>query len=622
MNPLEQMEQAVASLTAEGQVFALEDVDIRGYSYRSYINQPASLPEYLQSMLSHADKEWVVLGEERYSYGEGYQHGAEFAVALQQRFGVRKGDRVAIVMRNNPQWMMAFLGAAMAGAVVVPMNGWWTTEELEYGLEDCGATIVVADPQRAARFQPFAGRMGLQVIGVGDFSGLALEVADFMALCAEFAGAEPPPVSIDPEDDACIMYTSGSTGHPKGAVQTHRGIIAALFSWLLLGNATNLVMPPGTPDRSDPVMPPSDPKAPSDPKGSEGALGSEGGGSIPENGGSISGLGSEGGGSIPEGGGSIPDYPACALMTVPLFHATGSHSLFLLSLVVGRKIVLIHKWDVQEAMRLIEAERVTNFNGVPTMSAELQAAAKNSPYDLSSLKEIFAGGAARPPDQVKKITDSFKGSSAGIGYGLTETNALGAVNSGAFYLAKPNSTGRVVPAVTDFRILDEEGRELPVGERGEVCIHSPANVRGYWNKPEATAEAFIDGWFHSGDVGYLDEDGFLYIVDRIKDIIIRGGENISCIEVEAAISAHDAVEEVAVFGLPDERLGESVGAAVVLNEGGDLDAENLQGYLAEHLAAFKIPAHIWFHRDKLPRIASGKIFKRQLKADYAEQLAS
>ncbi len=262
MNPLEQIEQAVASLTADGQVFALEDVDIRGHSYRNYINQPVNLPEYLRSMLSHAQKEWVVLGEERYSYGEGYQYGAEFAVALQQRFGLRKGDRVAIVMRNNPQWMMAFLGAAMAGAVVVPMNGWWTTEELEYGLEDCGATIVVADPARAARFQPFADRLGLQLIGVGDFSDVQLDVADFMSLCAEFAGAEPPPVSIDPEDDACIMYTSGSTGHPKGAVQTHRGIIAALFSWLLLGNATNLVVSP-----SDPNPPPSDPNSPSDPSG-------------------------------------------------------------------------------------------------------------------------------------------------------------------------------------------------------------------------------------------------------------------------------------------------------------------------------------------------------------------
>jgi len=568
MEALEQLAQAVASLTAPGQMFALEDVEIRGHSYRSYKDQPRNLPQYLQAMRRHGDKDWVVLGEERYSYGEGFRLASAFAAALQQRYQVQVGDRVAIVMRNNPQWMIGFIGAALAGAVVVPVNGWWTTEELEYGLEDCGARIVIADPQRAERMLPFAQRLKLELIGVGDFSAFAVPVQDFMTLAAEFADAELLEPELAPDDDACIMYTSGSTGHPKGAVQTHRSIMAALFSWLLLGNASNQVA------------------ASADDK-SAGA-----------------------------------GYPPCALMTVPLFHATGSHSLFLLSLMIGRKIVLIHKWDVQEAMRLIEAERITNFNGVPTMSAELQVAAKTSSYDLSSLKEIYAGGAARPPDQVKKITDSFKGSSAGIGYGLTETNALGAVNSGAFYLAKPGSTGLAVPAVTDFRIVDETGKVLAPGERGEVCIHSPANVRGYWNKPEATAQAFVDGWFHTGDVGYLDEDGFLYIVDRIKDIIIRGGENISCIEVEAAIYAHDAVDEAAVFGLPDERLGETVGAAVVLHPSAVLDADGLRSYLAEHLAGFKIPLHIWFHQDKLPRIASGKIFKRQLKADYAQQLAN
>jgi acyl-CoA synthetase (AMP-forming)/AMP-acid ligase II len=234
----------------------------------------------------------------------------------------------------------------------------------------------------------------------------------------------------------------------------------------------------------------------------------------------------------------------------------------------------------------------------------------------------MAGGAARPPDQVGKISSTFKRASPGIGYGLTETNALGAVNAGALYVANPRSTGRVVPAVTEFRILGEDGRPLPLGERGEVCIKSPANVVGYWNKPEATAEAFVDGWFHTGDVGYMDADGFVYIVDRIKEIIIRGGENISCIEVEAAIYSHPAVHEAAVFGLPDERLGEIVGAAVVLREGASLDAAALREHVAQHLASFKLPAHVWFRSEALPRIASGKIFKRQLKADYAAELAA
>ena len=255
------------------------------------------------------------------------------------------------------------------------------------------------------------------------------------------------------------------------------------------------------------------------------------------------------------------------------------------------------------------------------MSAELQAAAEDSSRDLSSLAEIMAGGAARPPGQVGKIAGTFRRSRPGIGYGLTETNALGTVNAGTLYLAKPGSAGRTVPPVTEIRIVDEGGNALPAGERGEVCIKSPANIRGYWNKPDATAEAFVDGWFHTGDVGYLDEDGFLYIVDRIKEIIIRGGENISCLEVEAAIYSHPDVFEAAVFGLPDERLGEIVGAAVVLREGAGMDAGQLRDFLAAHLAGFKIPAHIWFRTEQLPRIASGKIFKRQLRTDYAAQLS-
>jgi acyl-CoA synthetase (AMP-forming)/AMP-acid ligase II len=272
-------------------------------------------------------------------------------------------------------------------------------------------------------------------------------------------------------------------------------------------------------------------------------------------------------------------------------------------------------------LRLIEQERVTWFNGVPTMSAELQAAAEGSERDLSSLREIMAGGAARPPDQVRRITGTFRQSSAGIGYGLTETNALGAVNSGVFYTARPHSTGRVVPAVTEIRIQDEAGTVLPTGARGEVCIKSPANVKGYWKKPEATAAAFADGWFHTGDVGYLDEEGFLFIVDRLKEIIIRGGENISCLEVEAGIYSHPAVLEAAVFGLPDERLGEVVGAAVVLRDDAELTSGELRAFLAEHLAAFKIPTHIWFRGEQLPRIASGKIYKRHLQGHYARLLA-
>lgn len=565
MNPeLEQFDRAVARLTAQGQPFALEDLEIDGVQYRNYAAMPRNLGSYFLVMQGHGGKDFTVYREQRHSFAEGYAISAAFANALRERYGVCKGDRVAILSRNNPQWMLAFIACLSIGAVAVPMNAWWTTEELDYGFADSGAAVVVADRQRLERLAPIADKHALQPIAIDDCAGLPLPHTPFADLTSAFNGSEMPLVDVAPGDNATIMYTSGSSGHPKGALSSHRGILSALYSWLLMGMASKVAA--GEDEEQE-------------------------------------------------------KFPPCGLLTIPLFHCTASHSAFLLSLALGRKIVIMHKWDPQEALRLIERERVTWFNGVPTMSAELQAAAEGSERDLSSLREIMAGGAARPPDQVGRITDTFRQSSAGIGYGLTETNALGAVNTGAFYAAKPSSTGRAVPAVTEIRILGEEGATLPPGDRGEVCIKSPANARGYWNKPEATAEAFVSGWFHTGDVGYLDEEGFLFIVDRLKEVIIRGGENISCLEVEAAIYTHPAVLEVGVFGLPDERLGEIVGAAVVLREDAELTAEELQEFLAEHLAAFKIPAHIWFRSEELPRLASGKIYKRQLQADCAALLA-
>ncbi|MFT5711582.1 MAG: long-chain acyl-CoA synthetase [Halioglobus sp.] len=567
MNPeLVKFEQAVAQMTSAGQMFELNDIEINGYHYRNYASAPQNLNAYYQFMLMHADKEFAVYQEERYTFAESLQHANAFAAALVDRYGIEKGDRVAILSRNNPQWMMAFMAITSIGAVAVPMNGWWTTEELDFGFEDSGCKLVVADRSRIVRLEPLVDKYGLTIVSVDECSDLAVAHTPFSRLLQDYSGATLPEVDVLPDDYATIMYTSGSTGHPKGALSSHRGILSALFSWMLMGLASKSVA-----DQT-------------------------------------------------ESGSDEVSYPPSGLLTIPLFHCTASHSAFLLSLIIGRKLVIMHKWDAQEALRLIEKERITWFTGVPTMSAELQSAAVDSDRDISSLKEVFSGGAARPPDQVAKIANTFKKSTPGTGYGLTETNALGAVNSGAFYIANPHSTGRAVPAVTEFKIIDPAGESLSTGERGEVCMKSPANGLGYWNNPEATAEAFVEGWFHSGDVGYLDEDGFLYIVDRIKEIIIRGGENISCLEVEASIYTHPAVEEAAVFGLPNERLGEAVGVAIVLRKGFSLNADELREFLAEHLAGFKIPTHIWFRAEKLPRIASGKIFKRELKAIYSEEI--
>ena len=556
------LQRAISELTADGAPFATREVTIDGAPYREYASAPPNMGAYFRCMLKHGDKDFAVYRDERYTFAEAYAGSAALACGLIADFGIGKGDRVAILSRNNPQWMMAFIASLSIGAIAVPMNAWWTTEELDYGLRDCGARVVIADRERIERLVPLQGELGLKLIAIDDCAGIAAVTTPFAAVTAAHRGSQMPEPEVHADDHATIMYTSGSTGHPKGALSSHRGILSALYSWMLLGLATKKAGPD---------------------KESSG-------------------------------------FPPAGLLTIPLFHCTGSHSAFLLSLIVGRKLVIMHKWDVQEALRLIEAERITWFTGVPTMSAELQAAAVDSDRDLSSLAEIFAGGAARPPAQVEKLATTFKRSSSGIGYGLTETNALGTINSGDIYRAKPGSAGPAVPAVTELAILDENGEHLPAGERGEVCIHSPANCLGYWNKPEATAEAFRDGWFHTGDVGYLDEDGFLFIVDRMKEIIIRGGENVSCIEVEAAIYHHPAVAEAAVYGVPDERLGEAVAASLVLREGETLDADGLREFLRGHLAGFKLPAHVRFHDEALPRIATGKIFKRQLKAELSEQL--
>lgn len=559
---LQKLDALVDEMTADGAPFATREVTIDGAAYREYVSAPPNMGAYFRLMLGHGDKDFATYLDERYTFAEAYAEAAALARGLIDDFAIRRGDRVAILSRNNPQWMMGFIASLSIGAVGVPMNAWWTTEELAYGLRDCGARVIIADRQRIERLAPLRDELGLTLIAIDDCADLEVATTPFSEVTAKHRGADMPAVDVSADDHATIMYTSGSTGHPKGALSSHRGILSALYSWMLLGLATKKAGPE---------------------KESRG-------------------------------------FPPSGLLTIPLFHCTASHSAFLLSLIIGRKLVIMHKWDVQEALRLIEAERITWFTGVPTMSAELQAAAVDSDRDLSSLAEIYAGGAARPPAQVEKLATTFKKSSSGIGYGLTETNALGTINSGNVYRAKPGSSGPAVPAVTDIAILDENGERLPSGERGEVCIHSPANCLGYWNKPEATAEAFRDGWFHTGDVGYLDEDGFLFIVDRMKEIIIRGGENISCIEVEAAIYQHPAIAEAAVYGVPDERLGEAVAASLLLKAGETLDADGLREFLRAHLAGFKLPAHVRFHDESLPRIATGKIFKRQLKAELSEQL--
>jgi acyl-CoA synthetase (AMP-forming)/AMP-acid ligase II len=476
-------------------------------------------------------------------------------------------------MRNYPEWIFAFMATTSLGAIAVPMNGWWTTEELDFGLEDCGAKLVVADRERVERIHPLMDNLGLKLISVRCDAYDDIRIERFEDLMEKTPACELPAAKIDPDDDAIILYTSGSTGYPKGVVSTHRAVLSALTTWRLFG--TSLLMA---------AFEAIDEKTAAELE-------------------------------------SQPTYQPATLMTIPLFHSTGCHSLFLLSILLGRKIVLMYKWDSEKALELIERERITSFLGVPTMSWELLQSPNLDRYDLSSLQDISGGGAAQPPDHVAALKEKFPNKSPGLGYGLTETNALGAVHNGESYLLKPGSTGRPLPPVLEMKIVDDDGKQVPTGERGEVWIKGPCNFRAYWNKPEATREAITDdGWFRTSDIGTFDEDGFLYIVDRAKDIVIRGGENIACLEVEAAIYKHPDVLEASVFGVPDERLGEEMAAVVALKSGRKPTAESIQQFLSDHLAKFKVPTYLWLQQEKLPRIATGKIDKRQLRKTATEKL--
>ncbi len=554
MSFFDTVEAFVSAATAPNADLAVGREVVDGIEYSVFTKAPDSLRDLFMIMMQHGDVPFLVEDETRLSFRETYDAAARYANVL-IGLGVKKGDRVSISMRNRPEWVIGFIGTLMAGAVATPLNSWWGTEEIAYALEDSGAKIILVDPRRAKHFMPLLDTQDLTLIVSGDFDQTHPRALDYDALMSASTDSTPPAVDIGPEDNATLMYTSGSTGHPKGALSTNRQVITGILGYALMGLAMQ--------------------------------------------------------NSRGEAPGSGPQ--PVILQTIPLFHVTGCVVIFLVSVVAARKVVLMRKWDITEAMRLIEKEKVSSLTGVPTMGADLLNAPNRDDYDLSSLTDIGAGGAARPPDHVKPLNDMLDGARPLAGYGLTETQGIGAFNAGDDYLKRPSSIGKVARPIVEIEIRDPEGNVMPTGERGEICLKSAANIRCYWNQPDATAEAFTDGWLHTGDVGLFDEEGFLYIVDRIKDIIIRGGENIATLEVEAAICAHPDVLEATVFGVPHDRLGEVVACVVYPRPGSDLDAQKLIQDLAEHLAAYKIPSLVEFMNEPLPRIASGKIAKKALR---------
>ncbi len=518
-------------------------------------NFPATLPMFFRTFCSlYADVEAVVAGKERLTFRQLDEISEKLARALVAR-GVGKGDRVGIAMRNCPAWILGYMAALKAGAVAMLLNGWWQPDELEQALAMTEPRLILADEPRAKRIAQTCATCDVEEIAIDlpaeeAFAGLLGLSSDDIVL---------PEVSAD--DDATILFTSGSTGQAKGAVSTHRAVTTGVYAY-----ATALMALRG----------------------------------------------------ILESEGRPPANPIKTLVVVPLFHVTGEVPVMLNSFVIGRGMVMMRRWDAGEALRLIEREKITYFVGVPTMSLELMNHPDRDNYDLSSLTDIAAGGAPRPISHVERLKSSFPGAQPALGYGLTETNAVGCSTFWGNYSAKPASTGRAQHPFVEVAILDDNGEKLPPNERGEIAIRSAANIRGYWRDPAATEAAFAQGgYIRSGDIGYLDDDGYLFIVDRKKDIIIRGGENISAAEVEAALYDCEGIAEAAVFGITDERHGEVPVAILHRREGSSITEEELRAFLQGRLAAFKAPARMIFSPEPLPRLGTGKIDRVQLKQQYA-----
>ena len=556
---LAQLKEIAAAHKAPGTAFATAPMDIAGQQLEVFRHIPRNLGEIYALAMATPAATFLVYQEERFSFAETLTLAAAMARVLQQTYAIQHGDRVAICARNSPEWCIAYMAITLMGAVVVPMNSWWRSAELEYGLRDSGARLMFADPARIALATPCLKQLGVEVIAIKPEP--ASPYPEFYALAASLPPLTPAEIiacNVQPEDNVSIMYTSGSTGEPKGVLSTHRNITHALYTWKFIKEINEILRPE----------------------------------LVEEN----------------------PEFPVAILANVPLFHVTGSHAQFLASFLYARKFVMMYKWDAAVALQLIEKERISVFHGVPTMTWELMQAEQFAHTDLRSLRALQSGGAPRPPEHLSLMLQRFPDRALpGLGYGLTETNAIGAIITGDFYKARPNSTGRPSPPVTTIKISDEAGNSLPEGAIGEICIKGPTVMKGYWNKPAESAAVIRDGWFYSGDIGMLDECGFLIIIDRAKDIVIRGGENIGCAEVEYAISEHPAVNEVSVYGIPDIRLGEVPCATVMLKPGRQLDTAELLGFLQTRIASFKIPHKVFFQYEQLPRIASGKIAKKELR---------
>ena len=571
--PAMSIAEANAALAMSDTPLKLADGEVRGVPMKIYINMPETIRQIVElSVPTFAARDFIVYEDERVTYDAMGRAIAHIAHILVDECGVKKGDRVAIAMRNYPQWPAVFFAALSIGAIATPLNSWWTADELEYGLSDSAPRVLVVDDSILKRIEgKLLGLRGIETIfvthsdgGVGDERVRLLDTLIGTASnWIDLPEKALPPVTLEADDDATIMYTSGTTGRPKGALATHRAIISNI------GNSQTCQaraflrrgeMPP-EPD---------------------------------------------------------PNEQRASLLAIPFFHATGAFASMIPSMMLGAKIVSMYKWDTAQALPIIEKEKINIVGGVPAIAWQILEHPDRDKYDLSSITNVSYGGAPSAPELVATIKKRFPDASPGNGWGMTETCATSCVNAAEDYVNRPDSAG-VPPTAVELKVVGPNGETLPAGEIGELWCKGPQNARLYWNRPEATAETFIDGWVVTGDLARIDEEGFLYLVDRAKDMLIRGGENIYCIEVENALYDHPAVMDASVVGIPHKVLGEEVGAVVQLTPGASLTEAELQAHVRAQIAAFKVPVEIQFQSDPLPRNANGKILKHELRPRFTER---
>lgn len=552
------LRDAISHVTAPGQLFEVTERKSGDITRRVFTNSPATLRDIFDGARGATETFLVYEGEE-WSFDDVMVAVDEFADALVRRFAVRPGDRVGIAMRNLPEWIVAFAAIVSVGGVAVSLNAWWTPDELDYAICDADVKVLVVDPERCVRvLETCRRRQTPVVLARGDVTTEPSAGVDHWSHVV-LRGAPMPRVALSSEDDATILYTSGTTGQPKGAVSTHDAICQTLMAFSA--------------------------------------------------------------GLIIEGHRRGPrDHPAgdptSFILIVPLFHVTGCVPVMLSCFSWHFKLLIMRRWDPEAALGLIERHRITNVVGVPTQSWDLINCPRLSQYDTSSLVTVGGGGAPAAPTLVARVEEVFTNGRPNLAYGMTETNAYGPQNYGDDYQRHPSSTGQTPTVVMDVEIRDPSGLVLAPREVGEIWVSGPTLFRGYWRQPEASAETLVEGWLRTGDVGYLDEEGFLFIEDRLKDMILRGGDNVYCAEVESVLYEHPSIWEAAVCGLPDERLGESVAAVVVVRQDAQLTEMQLTEFLATRLAPYKIPTRMVFTNQRLLTNGTGKISKTDLARHY------